>query len=165
MRLSESCQAPPAGRRGRSRRFPGATIGLCRVAMRRPQGRWTSVPQGSGVEFGELLRRLRLAAGFSQEALAERAGLSSGAIAALERCRSSRPRPFTVRLLADALSLEAADRAALIEASTSPPAAASVEPAAAEPAAGAAPPLPVSLTTFVGREPELTELHRQLRVT
>src|SRR5262252_539756 len=80
------------------------------------------VPQGSDVEFGGLLRRFRLAAGFSQEALAERAGLSADAIRALERGRRSHPRPFTVRLLADALKLEAADRAALIEAGAPPPA-------------------------------------------
>ena len=34
--------------------------------------------------FGGLLRRFRIAAGLSQEALAERAGLSMDAIAALE---------------------------------------------------------------------------------
>ena len=46
---------------------------------------------GPGAEFGGLLRRFRLAAGFSQEALAERAGLSADAVAALERGRRSRP--------------------------------------------------------------------------
>ncbi len=35
--------------------------------------------------FGELLRRARVAAGLTQEALAERAGLSATAISALER--------------------------------------------------------------------------------
>ncbi len=35
--------------------------------------------------FGDLLRRLRLAAGLSQEALAERAGLSARGISDLER--------------------------------------------------------------------------------
>jgi len=121
------------------------------------------VLEGSDAEFGGLLRRYRLAAGFSQEALAERAGLSVDAVAALERGRRSRPRAFTVRLLADALGLEAAERAALIEASTAQPAAAG---AGAEPARAPAPlpVLPVALTTFVGRGPELIELRRQLRV-
>jgi predicted ATPase len=124
------------------------------------QGEDAGVLQRSDAEFGELLRRFRLVAGFSQEALAERAGLSVDAIAALERGRRSRPRPFTVRLLADALALEAADRAALIDASASQPAAAGAEPAAATPA-----PLPIALTTFVGREQELAELRRQLSVS
>ncbi|HEX7102709.1 MAG TPA: helix-turn-helix transcriptional regulator, partial [Nitrolancea sp.] len=56
--------------------------------------------------FGELLRRDRLLAGLSQEALAERAGLSVDAIRALERGRRTAPRPETIGLLADALALE-----------------------------------------------------------
>ncbi|HEY7200646.1 MAG TPA: helix-turn-helix domain-containing protein [Candidatus Dormibacteraeota bacterium] len=105
--------------------------------------------------FGELLRRFRVAAGFSQAALAERAGLSTDAIAALERGRRSHPRPFTVALLADALRLHPAERAALVDAS-GPPARPPGEPGPA-----ASPPIP--LTTFVGREPELAELSRRLR--
>ena len=41
--------------------------------------------------FGERLRRLRVAAGLSQEALAERAGLSAQAIGALE---TGKRRPY-----------------------------------------------------------------------
>jgi transcriptional regulator with XRE-family HTH domain len=55
--------------------------------------------------FGTLLRRYRLAAGLSQEALAERAGLSAAAISALESGRRTAPRPDTVTLLATALGL------------------------------------------------------------
>jgi len=55
---------------------------------------------GEGAAFGALLRRHRLAASLSQEALAERAGLSANAVAALERGRRSAPRPDTVALLA-----------------------------------------------------------------
>jgi predicted ATPase/DNA-binding XRE family transcriptional regulator len=117
------------------------------------------VPERSDREFGGLLRRFRLAAGFSQEALAERAGLSADAIAALERGRRSRPRPYTVRLLADALRLEQADRAALIEVSVP-----RTEAAGAEPDAPPVDLLPVQLTTFIGRELELKELREQLRV-
>jgi DNA-binding XRE family transcriptional regulator len=51
--------------------------------------------------FGLLLRQHRLAASLSQEVLAERAGLSVNAIAALERGRSTAPRPATVLLLAE----------------------------------------------------------------
>lgn len=67
--------------------------------------------QGTG--FGDLLRRHRRDAGLSQEGLAELAGLSVDAIAALERGRRRAPRPHTLRLLTDALRLGAADRARL----------------------------------------------------
>ncbi len=64
--------------------------------------------------FGTLLRRLRVAAGFSQAALAERAGLSADAVAALETGRRKHPRAFTLRLLAEALELEPDARALLV---------------------------------------------------
>ncbi|WP_406056544.1 ATP-binding protein [Kribbella sp. NBC_00889] len=63
--------------------------------------------------FGGLLRRHRREAGLSQEGLAERAGLSVDAIAALERGRRRAPRAHTLRLLADALRLEDPERAQL----------------------------------------------------
>ncbi len=113
--------------------------------------------QDSGVEFGGLLRRLRLAEGFSQEALAERAGLSVDAVAALERGRRQRPRPVTVRLLADALSLDEPHRLVLIEAST---AARALSP---EVTPNTATVLPAPLTSFVGRDRELRELRHQLQ--
>jgi predicted ATPase/transcriptional regulator with XRE-family HTH domain len=68
--------------------------------------------------FGSLLRRLRVTAGLSQEALAERAGLSTAAIAALERGRRNRPRAFTLAVLADALALGSEDRARLVSAAS-----------------------------------------------
>ncbi len=68
---------------------------------------------GQGAGFGGLLRRHRREAGLSQEKLAELAGLSVDAIAALERGRRRAPRAHTLRLLADALRLGAADRAQL----------------------------------------------------
>jgi predicted ATPase/DNA-binding XRE family transcriptional regulator len=67
--------------------------------------------QGAG--FGGLLRTHRREAGLSQEGLAELAGLSVDAIAALERGRRRAPRAHTLRLLADALRLGTADRAQL----------------------------------------------------
>jgi predicted ATPase/DNA-binding XRE family transcriptional regulator len=109
----------------------------------------------AGTGFGAALRRFRLAAGLSQEALAERSGLSADAIAALERGRRTRPRAFTVGVLADSLALSAGDRALLASA-----AAGSDSPGAA---AGA--PLPVRLTSFVGRQRELAEVARQLSQT
>src|SRR5579859_127491 len=76
----------------------------------------------SGTEpFGALLRRFRLAASLSQEALAERAGLSATAIAALERGRRASPRASTLALLVGALSLSGEDRAALVAAATAIP--------------------------------------------
>lgn len=65
-------------------------------------------------EFGGLLRRHRRKAGLSQEELAERAGLSTDAIAALERGRRRAPRPLTARLLAKALELDDASRATFL---------------------------------------------------
>src|SRR5438270_49827 len=60
--------------------------------------------------FGPLLRRARLAAGLTQETLAERAGLSVRGISDLERGVSGAPRPETLRLLMDALDLGEAER-------------------------------------------------------
>ncbi len=84
--------------------------------------------------FGALLRRHRRAAGLTQEALAERAGLSARAVSDLERGVHRRPYPVTVRLLADALALPEAERAALLAAARPP--VASVQPGDA----GAPPP-------------------------
>lgn len=56
-------------------------------------------------DFGALLRRHRLAAGLSQEALAERARMSSDGISALERGHRRTPQRETVALLCAALAL------------------------------------------------------------
>ena len=66
--------------------------------------------------FGVLLKRHRLAAGLTQEELAEGAGLSARAISDLERGVSPVPRLYTVRQLIQALHLSGADRAAFEEA-------------------------------------------------
>jgi predicted ATPase/DNA-binding XRE family transcriptional regulator len=97
------------------------------------------------VPFGERLRRLRVAAGLSQEALAERAGLSAQAIGALETGKRRRPYPHTVALLADALGLTELERVALTEAR-------GVTPSAA---AHAQPRLPRQRAPLVGREAEM----------
>jgi transcriptional regulator with XRE-family HTH domain len=55
--------------------------------------------------FGELLREYRRAAGCSQETLAERAGLSVGAVSALEQSIRRAARRDTVDALASALGL------------------------------------------------------------
>ena len=69
-----------------------------------------------GVSFGGLLRKLRAAAGLTQEELAARAGLSPNAVSALERGQRRRPYPHTVRTLADALDLGESERASLLAA-------------------------------------------------
>lgn len=66
--------------------------------------------------FGELLRGYRLKAGLSQEALAERASLSTDGIRALERGRRGAPRAETVALLVEALALAPSERTSLIAA-------------------------------------------------
>src|SRR5258705_12661798 len=65
-------------------------------------------------EFASLLRRYRLQAGLSQEALGERANLSVRAISALELGERRAPYLATVRALADALDLVGAERGALV---------------------------------------------------
>ena len=63
--------------------------------------------------FATLLLRYRAAAHLTQEQLGARAGLSSDAIAALERGKRRTPRTATVERLAEALGLEAPERAHL----------------------------------------------------
>jgi tetratricopeptide (TPR) repeat protein/transcriptional regulator with XRE-family HTH domain len=63
--------------------------------------------------FGELLRRYRMAAGLTQEELAEQAKLSARAIGALETGERRAPRKDTVALLAKALGLTPAEHALL----------------------------------------------------
>ncbi len=109
--------------------------------------------------FGEVLRRLRGAAALSQEALAERAGLSRNGISDLERGARLTPRLETVRLLADGMALSADERAELI--------------AAARPALGQEGTtgfegvrflsLPRPLTRLIGREAERTTLQGLLQ--
>jgi transcriptional regulator with XRE-family HTH domain len=62
--------------------------------------------------FAALLRRYRLAAGLTQEALAERAHLSAVTVGALERGVNHTPRRDTLDLLAEALGLSPQDRIA-----------------------------------------------------
>src|SRR5262249_41920393 len=66
--------------------------------------------------FGTLLKRHRMAAGLSQEALAARASLSARAVSDLERGISRAPRYDTLDLLTRAMDLSADQRAALFAA-------------------------------------------------
>ncbi len=105
--------------------------------------------------FGVLLRQLRLAAGLTQEALAERTGLSAKAISDLERDPTRRPRLASVTLLADALELDSYDRASLL--------AAARPVRRQDPAASPRSRIPRSLTPIIGRADELTNLENLLR--
>src|SRR4051794_29219800 len=65
--------------------------------------------------FGHALRAFRGSAGLTQEELAERAGLSTNGVSALERGIRTNPSPNTVRALAEALGLAPEDRDRLLE--------------------------------------------------
>jgi transcriptional regulator with XRE-family HTH domain len=122
-----------------------------------------SPPGGTQESFGALLRHHRLAAGLSQEQLAERAGLSVHALSALEGGKRQTPYRHTVTALVRALGLTSAEAAALEVAVKRgrAPHAASLEqdepPGGAvltlvpEPAAAGSN-LPLQPTSFIGRE-------------
>ncbi len=83
--------------------------------------------------LGDLVRRFRLDARLSQEALAERAGLSARAVSDIER-GTSRPRAITLSLLEEALCLNASAREQIRSAGRAPGhEAAKTEPAWSEP--------------------------------
>jgi predicted ATPase/DNA-binding XRE family transcriptional regulator len=107
--------------------------------------------------LGPLLRRYRMAAGLTQEELAERAGLSTRAISDLERGVKRAPRRETVELLADALALTTQKRA--LFASTARP---GLEPAAMPVAVGPPSNLPAQPTPLIARERELRAIHELL---
>ncbi|MFC7012084.1 ATP-binding protein [Streptomyces viridiviolaceus] len=67
-----------------------------------------------GEDFGVLLRRLRLAASLTLEALAEASGVSVRGIGDLERGRVTAPRRRTVAALADGLQLGKTERERLL---------------------------------------------------
>jgi len=115
----------------------------------------------SSPAFGMLLRHHRLAAGLSQEALAERARISTNGVSALERGYRRTPQRETLALLASALAL-------------TPEELREFEAAAAHSAHAAheeTPALPTALTSFIGRETQVAEIvalarrHRLVTVT
>ena len=116
----------------------------------------------SATNFGDLLRGHRLAAGLTQEALAERAGLSAHGIQKLERGAAHPYRDTAQRLIA-ALQLEpeaeANFRAAVhpVRRRGSILRGESVRPAEHN--------LPAALSSFVGREQELAQVMARLAGT
>jgi predicted ATPase/transcriptional regulator with XRE-family HTH domain len=116
--------------------------------------------------FGTLLRRYRVAAGLSQEILAERARMSREGISALERGFRRTPQRETLALLAGALKLSdtesrdfeaAAMRSVLLRRGSGSSVTVGPWPERATPN------LPLALTSFVGRDVELAEIASLVR--
>ncbi len=97
--------------------------------------------------FGSLLKRYRMAAGLTQEALATRAGLSARTVADLERGINRIPRHETFELLIPALGLTSQQRALLV---------ATVRPEMTAVSASHSPSqVPLPPTPLIGREQEM----------
>jgi tetratricopeptide (TPR) repeat protein/transcriptional regulator with XRE-family HTH domain len=118
------------------------------------------VSESLPVSFGSLLRSLRMAAGLTQEELAEAARVSYRSISDLERGVSRSPRRDTARLLADALGLSGDDRAQFEAAARGqPPAAEKIVPRPLSGGIAAATfTLPRDIASFTGREPEIESI-------
>jgi predicted ATPase/DNA-binding XRE family transcriptional regulator len=114
-------------------------------------------PSSHFLGFAALLRQHRLAAGLTQEELAERAGTSARGVSDLERGARSHPHRETVRLLADALGLSGGARAAFVQAAPR-----AIGHPIARPERTAAL-LPVPLTPLIGRQQERAVLTSLLR--
>jgi tetratricopeptide (TPR) repeat protein/transcriptional regulator with XRE-family HTH domain len=112
----------------------------------------------SAQSFGDLLRRYRLAAGLTQEELADRAGLSVRGLSDLERGARRAPRRETVQLLAEALQLSAAERTQLEAASRQRV----IQAAHASGGRVTSPPHNAPAFPFVGRSQELALLEQVL---
>jgi len=137
--------------------FPtgGDTVGVRSDAAMEVAGLINPI-QPTPRSFGEALRQHRMTARLTQEELAARSGLSVRAIRDLERGRSARPYPRSVRLLAAALGLTAAEQTELSDL-TPVPGGAAATAAMAGPSQ-----LPGAVTSFVAREPELAALEKLL---
>src|SRR5438128_589068 len=105
-------------------------------------------PIAGPIPFGALVRRHRVSAGLSQEALAERAGLSRRGIADLERGARRFPYGHTLRRLADALGLAEPETRAFLAAGLRPRRSSINGPIR----------LPIDSARMVGREHELRDL-------
>ncbi|GAA0938874.1 transcriptional regulator AfsR [Kribbella koreensis] len=100
-------------------------------------------------EFASVLRGFRRAAALTQEALADKAGVSVEAVRTLEGGRRRYPRTTTIEALAAALGLSEAEVAQLTE-------------AAARPKARGANQLPDDLVDFIGRSSQFEDLTGRL---
>jgi transcriptional regulator with XRE-family HTH domain/tetratricopeptide (TPR) repeat protein len=113
----------------------------------------SSIADTAAVDFAGLLKRFRSRTGLTQERLAEAAGLSVEAIRLLEAGRRRQPRPATIKRLANALELPAADLRSLELAAGRP---------AAEARDGIPDQLPAPIQDFTGRSDQLDHLVRLL---
>jgi predicted ATPase/DNA-binding XRE family transcriptional regulator len=112
--------------------------------------------------FGDVLREYRIAAGLSQEGLAERARLSVSGISALERGTRRAPQRETLAVLVEALRLGQEDREifeAAAERQTRPRRRVGIRVGGGTDDRHN---LPVSLTNILGRERELAMLQKRL---
>jgi transcriptional regulator with XRE-family HTH domain len=127
----------------------------------RPTQRRTPMSTETDASFGALLRRQRREAELTQEALAERAGLSIRNVQNLEH-GVNQPLRDTVRRLADALDLPAEERARFLVAAAPAPRRAhgreDTDTTSARPSG-----LPVPPTALVGRSHEAVEVDALLR--
>jgi predicted ATPase/tetratricopeptide (TPR) repeat protein/DNA-binding XRE family transcriptional regulator len=110
--------------------------------------------------FGALLREFRLAARLSQEALAERAGMSARGISDLERGIHRAPYQQTVNLLLEALELDREQRA-LMAAAARRPGRMTAVPLRSQTLSPHN--LPEEATSFIGRAAEVAMLKDLLR--
>jgi predicted ATPase/DNA-binding XRE family transcriptional regulator len=123
--------------------------------------------------FGTLLKQYREAAALSQDALAERAGLSLDAISALESGRSKAPRLETARRLSEALRLAGDDHTRFLIAARPAEQDALAREAAVSPSAAPRATrrmvgtyvLPQQMTPLIGREREVAVSRDLLRRT
>ncbi|MBV9647290.1 MAG: helix-turn-helix domain-containing protein [Candidatus Eremiobacteraeota bacterium] len=108
--------------------------------------------------FGAVLKRLRKAAGLSQEGLAERAGVSVAAIGALESGLRNAPYRRTVSLLANALQLPPSKRNELEEAAAQAKGVIAVRRRSHRTPSPFGTQIPRSLRHLVGREREIAQI-------
>jgi predicted ATPase/DNA-binding XRE family transcriptional regulator len=111
------------------------------------------------LSFGTLLKQYRLAAGLSQEALAERANISTRAISDLERGINRTPRSDTLDALLQALVLSEERQEALIAAARSVTIPDASDASPTDPLYV----LPVPPTQLLGREQEMARVTTLLR--
>src|SRR5712691_9544998 len=124
-------------------------------------GERSQAPAASSA-FGDLLRRHRLAAGLTQELLAARARLSAHGIQKLEH-GNTRPYRATVQRLALALELSTDDQIPFWAAGQPAPRQRRLtSPVSVSPEPSYRHNLPTPLTSFIGRERELSEVQARL---
>jgi non-specific serine/threonine protein kinase len=114
-----------------------------------------------GLSFGDLLRRSRVAAALTQSELAERAGLSARGISDLERGARAAPQRATLQRLIQALQPDERERTELRDAA----ARAQWHSPGERTPEHATYPLPIPISSLVGREREVSEVQRLLGAT